>query len=276
MNYIVYRFRCHPVQPLAEILISELAEISFESFTETSEGIEAFIPEQSDDEQAVKQIVSAIENAEISYQRDVIPYQNWNAVWEADYQPVEIDGKIRIRASFHHPDPNFELELVINPRMSFGTGHHSTTALMLSRMCEMEFKGASVLDMGCGTGVLAIAAVKLSAASATAIDVEPIACQNTRENAEANDVSLNVRRGNSEDIGTDKFELILANINKNVLLADIPRYAKALNSKGDLLLSGFFKSDVEEIVSVASKYNFNLLVEKYDNNWAVLHLKKLK
>ncbi len=275
MNYIRYHFHLEPVKPLSEILISDLAELPFESFMETDDGVDAFIPEPLEDEPSVERIVMMrAELGEIHFFKEDIPDQNWNVQWEKDYPEVRIGNKCRIRAPFHPESSDFEFDILINPQMSFGTGHHATTYLMLSAMLELAIEGKEVLDMGCGTGVLAIAAALAGAGSVRAIDIEEWAYRNTLENSGLNNVDILVQKGDIELIQEATFDLILANINKNVLLAHVLHYAKALNTGGTLLLSGFFPTDAGEILAEAGKYKFATTVSMEKDGWCALQLTK--
>jgi len=271
MNYFVYRFVCDPVKPTTEILISKLAELDFESFMDNETGTDAYVPADVESEEKVKSLLADLEGT-VSYQREEIPEQNWNARWEADYEPVCVDTTFRVRAPFHESDPAYTHEIIIQPQMSFGTGHHETTWLMLNEMDGLKLEGKSVLDAGSGTGVLAIAAQKLGAGPTLAYDIEEWAYQNTLENVALNHTDMDVRKGDASVIGDTTFDIIFANINKNVLLSDLPRFAKALNRGGALLLSGFFQTDVDDLVVAAEAQGLTKESVKTRNDWAVVVL----
>lgn len=273
MNYVVFRFTCHPAKPTSEILIAQLAGLGFESFVDNSTGTDAYIPAVLESEAGVKTLIETLDGT-IDYTREEISAQNWNAQWEADYEPVSVEKKFRVRAPFHESDPAYAHEIVIQPQMSFGTGHHETTWLMLSEMSELEWKGKSVLDAGSGTGVLAIAARKLGAAKILAYDVEEWAYQNTLENSALNKMEMEVLQGDVSLLNNATFDVILANINKNVLLNDIPHFAKALNPSGHLLLSGFFKTDVDDLMACAEQHQLTKVSVNTKNDWALLKLLK--
>ncbi|MCA1751996.1 MAG: 50S ribosomal protein L11 methyltransferase [Cryomorphaceae bacterium] len=274
-NYVCYSFLCEPQQPTGEILTGELADIGFESFAESGASLEAYISEADDDEQAVKLCIESLSTVgEIRYSRKVIPGQNWNAVWEADYPPVRVGSAVIVRAPFHPEESGFETEVVISPKMSFGTGHHATTRLMLDFLSEINLTGKRVLDMGCGTGVLAAAAMLRGADFAKAVDIEDIAVENTRENAALNNVQITVEKGGADTCGNDTFDIILANINKNVLRADMGTYAKALAQGGALLLSGFFDSDADELTEAAGDCGLKFEAMRNEDGWASLKLNK--
>lgn len=275
MDYIVYRFTLEPLKPFGEILISELSELAFESFEDTAIGINAYVQEALDNEDKVKKIIGNLHHlGSLNYEREQIPEQNWNAQWESDYPVVTIDHDCIIRAPFHESDKAYGLEIVINPQMSFGTGHHATTYLMMRFLLDTDCNGLRVLDMGSGTGVLAIAAAKRGAACVRAIDIEDWAYRNTLENMALNDVHIHVEKGGGDLLQGDHFDIILANINKNVLTADMSKYASALKTAGKLFLSGFFEADADEILAEAKKYGLYLNVKANRDHWAALYLIK--
>jgi ribosomal protein L11 methyltransferase len=251
------------------IVIAQLAELGFESFTETENGIEGYIREDMYLEIPVKKYLQKV-NAEhgLSHSLRKIPAQNWNALWESAYEPVTIAGKCRVRAPFHAPVEGLQYDLVIEPRMSFGTAHHETTSLMLELLMLEDVKGKQVLDMGCGTGVLAILADKMEAAEVIAIDNDEWAFSNARDNMEKNDTrAVTVIMGEADAIPGPGYDLILANINRNVLLRDIPVYAGFLKNHGVLLLSGFYEQDVDQIKGVSEMSGLRYDNHKSENNW---------
>ena len=276
MNYFAYSFICRPFRPLNEILIARLAGLDFESFEENEPQLNAYIPENNLDESTVDQLIGELnEIGEITYSKELIQDRNWNSEWEKSYPVVEIGDKCIIRAPFHPPSSKtYELEIIINPQMSFGTGHHETTFLVMSMLLEMDFKNKTVLDMGSGTGVLAIAAAKRGASSVLAIDNESWAYENTVENVKRNNVDITVQ--NAETIPTDspEYDVILANINKNVLIGMMESFSTHLKTKGTLILSGFFTSDKEEIILCAERQNLIPLMDKSRNNWEAIKFEK--
>lgn len=270
-TYLKYHFTCSPLRPLSEILISELADLGFESFVDLPDGFEAYLPKGPEMDKQVQAMVNGYtELGEVSFAMSEIAGQNWNALWEADYPEVRLGTRCLVRAPFHTEDGEVETEIVINPQMSFGTGHHATTYLMLDFLLGMDMEAKQVLDMGCGTGVLAIAAMMRGAKYALAIDVEDVAVENTLDNARLNNVHITVEKGGASQIGNRKFHLILANINKNVLRADMSVYAKALHSGGTLLLSGFFKTDEEELTTTALECGLKFVSKRNKDDWAAL------
>ena len=274
-SYVQLLFTLEPVQPASEILMAELAQIGFESFVELEQGLEAYIP-QTDFKEESLQEVSLLKNSEFSieYTINTIAPKNWNEVWESDFKPIVVNNRCAIRADFHEPIAA-DYELIITPKMSFGTGHHQTTYMMLQHVLDLEIEGATVLDMGCGTGVMAILAVKKGACSADAIDIEPWCFENTKENALLNACNnIQAYEGDASLLVGKKYDLIIANINKNVLLQDIPTYASFLNDKGTLLLSGFYASDIEDIKRVCASVQLEYTSHLEKENWVAVKFSK--
>jgi ribosomal protein L11 methyltransferase len=205
-----------------------------------------------------------------------LPQQNWNATWEAQFEPVFIGEELRIVAPFHELPSFAGIEIVILPKMSFGTGHHQTTHLICQHMLSMDFKGKSVLDMGAGTGVLAILAEKLGAEQICALEIEVWSAENILENIALNKSErISAIHGGAESIPQQSFEVILANINKNVLLEQLPNYSQVLSANGLLLLSGFFVTDAPDLVAASAKHGFEWVKTAELENWAVVLLKKI-
>lgn len=276
MNYILLSCNIIPADPGVDIVTAQLADIDFESFEETEQGVNAYIQERYFDEEKVKDIFSSLENIKVEYERKLIPAQNWNAVWESNFEPVIIDGKCSVRAPFHSKPDGVEFDLVIEPKMSFGTAHHETTSLMISYLLKTDVKGKDVLDMGCGTAVLAILTGMKGAKDITAIDIDEWPVENAKENAHNNNVlQIEVIMGGAEQLGKKMFDVILANINRNVLLADMASYSKVLNKNGILFLSGFYKEDLEQITNTAFENGLEFVSFETKNNWtAAQYFKK--
>jgi ribosomal protein L11 methyltransferase len=247
-----------------EIVMAQLADLGFESFTESETGIQGFIREDLYQEVPVMKYLQKVSDDHgLRYTFRKIAAQNWNALWESEYEPVTIAGKCRVRAPFHIPEPGMTYEIVIEPRMSFGTAHHETTSLMLE-----DVKGSRVLDMGCGTGVLAILAHKMQAAQVVAIDNDEWAYSNALDNMEKNDaMEVTVLRGEAGAIPLPAYDIIIANINRNVLLSDIPVYAGFLKNHGTLLMSGFYDQDLQQIRTESEKSGLQYISHKVDNKW---------
>lgn len=278
MDYIELRCKisAEEIQTISEILIAELNEIAFESYDETSEGVNAYILEKFFDIEKVKTLqVNNIPNSKIEYEWEVIKTQNWNAVWESNFDPIIIDNKCVIRAPFHTNTPKCEYEIIIEPKMSFGTGHHETTFLMLKTILEIDFTNKTVLDMGCGTGVLAILAKLKGATNITAIDIDEWAYTNTIENINKNNCSdIKVFQGDANLLTNQKFDIIIANINRNILLDDIKHYSKVLQSGGTLLLSGIYDKDLPMIKEETEANNLEYVSFIEKNSWIAARFNK--
>lgn len=276
MNYTGYKFSINPFRPLNEILIARLAELGFESFEEAEPQVQAYIPAERHKPEEVEALIAELAAlGEISSSYTTIPDQNWNAEWEKSYPIVTVDDKCIIRAPFHEkPGKKYTLDIVINPQMSFGTGHHETTFLVTKMLFDLQMKNKTVLDMGSGTGVLAIAAAKLGAARVVAIDNEDWAYENTRENCKRNAVDIDVQKADTIPADAPQFDLILANINKNVLLSLMGSLSQNTASGGTLVLSGFFDTDGGEIKEVADAQGFVSEKEEIKNKWMAIRFKK--
>lgn len=265
-----------PKTPWSDVLIAELSELGFDSFVDTKEGIQAYAPMAIDTDEVLKQTCLQGENDLVSeVTKKIIPHQNWNAQWEADFHPVYVEELATILAPFHDKKDAKGLLVEIQPQMSFGTGHHQTTWMMTKGLFELDTIPETVLDMGTGTGVLAIVAEKLGSKRILAIDIEEWSAVNARENAERNNCSsIECKHGDIDLVdGSEKFGLIIANINKNVLKAQIESYAKSLKPGGILMLSGFFSSDVEDLVTFSAQFHLTIEKEWSRDEWAGLQLR---
>lgn len=272
MNYIEYTFTITPMGVASEILVAELAEVGFESFVDTETGLQAYIqaPLWHTDLLNDIQILNSDE-FQISYSYQTIEQVNWNEEWEKHFEPISIDEACTVRATFH-PAANTPYEIIIDPKMSFGTGHHETTYMMLQFLLKEELKGKKVLDMGCGTSVLAIMAAKRGATEILAIDVDEWCVENSIENVQRNSCEhIKVQLGDATSLAEEKdFDLIIANINRNILLADLPLYVPALKAGGTLLLSGFYKEDMPLIVAKAEEYGLQYVENLECNQWVAV------
>ena len=275
MEYTEVDIRLNPVAPFADILVARLNEIDFESYAEDETGVKAYAQTHLMNKDAVKDIITEVaELCKLSYTIKEIKQENWNKQWEDNFEPVHINHQCVIRAHFHDAFSSKEYELIITPKMSFGTGHHETTSLVMNEMFGINFAGKSVLDIGSGTGVLAILASKLGASSLVGIDFDQWAYKNSVENAELNSVSnINFIHGDADVIGDANFDVILANINRNIILQDIEAYVGAMNEKSQILLSGFLKEDIPLILEKSEQLGLELVVSKHKNKWQMLHLK---
>lgn len=271
MNYIEYQFDIQPKEPFGEILTAFLADLEFESFVETDNGISAYVRTDLDDESGVQQIIDDLKDVTIRYTKKEIIQQNWNEEWESNFHPILVADQCYIRAEFHESKPEIPYEVIIQPKMAFGTGHHETTHLMVEYILETEFEDKDVLDMGCGTSILGILAKMKGANYVEAIDFDQWAVDNSIENAERNKVELNIKLGDSSSLDEKAFDIILANINKNVLMRDIPNYVKNLNfTEGELILSGLMTQDFDDIKSLCESLGLKFINKKQRNEWIAL------
>ena len=276
MNYIEYDFTVFPTEMGAEILMAELAEVGFDSFEDTPTGIKAYIPKNSWNEQILQDIY-LLSNPEftISYQITEIEQVNWNEEWEKNFSPIVVEDLCTVRANFH-PVPNTRYDIVITPKMSFGTGHHETTYMMLQQLLPLSLEGAKVLDMGCGTGILAIMAALRGAHDITAIDIDPWCVENATENVQQNNCSfITIKEGDVSLIAGEQYNLILANINRNILLSDIPAYTQALLPQGLLLVSGFYEEDLPAIKEKCQEVGLTYLSHIERNRWVSAKFQRL-
>ena len=262
-----------------EILSAYLADFPFDSFDYDGELLNAYAPQSDMAEfrQAVEEMLEG--EGFIDYFFEDIEAQNWNASWESDFEEVEVRGEVLIRAPFHPERPDYKgMEVIIQPKMSFGTGHHSTTQLMIESLLDGAVEGKRILDMGSGTGVLAIVAAKLGAESVLAVEIDDMAEESVRENIELNGVAEKVESvcGDAKAIEGRKFDIVLANINRNILLADMEAYDKTLNVGGKLVMSGFLAEDVEILTEKASSLGYELVNHRANDVWQALELTKTR
>lgn len=269
--YLGYQFKVEPLQPGTEILIAELGYAGFESFVETEEGVTAYIQKDEWNEDILEEIyILNSDEFEISYTFEEIEQTNWNEEWEKNFNPIIVDGLCSIRAPFH-PKPETEYDIIIEPKMSFGTGHHETTHMMIQHVLKNDFKDKSVLDMGCGTGILAILAEMKGARAIDAIDYDNWCYLNSLENVERNNCKhITVLEGDASLLIDQKYDTIIANINRNILLNDMVSYAKCLNVNGTLFLSGFYNSDIPSIQEACNKYQLTCVETLERNKWVAL------
>ncbi|MCW3170587.1 50S ribosomal protein L11 methyltransferase [Chryseobacterium sp. 09-1422] len=273
-NYLEFDFKISPLQPWSDILMAELIEIGFDSFTEEIHGILGYIQKDLFKEEELKALpLLQNEEVKIEYTFTEMPNINWNEEWEKNFEPINIDDKVLIRAEFHESVEGMH-EIIIQPKMSFGTGHHPTTHLMIQQMMDIDFSGKKVLDMGCGTSVLAIYAKQIGAGETKAIDIDEWSVENSKENAVRNNVELDIELGTADNLGHENFDIILANINRNILISDIPTYVTVLNDGGKLLLSGLCFFDVDDILEVCRENNLELKKKLQREEWVSLLLEK--
>lgn len=269
--YIAYNFVINPIQPATEILIAELGFAGFESFVENESGVIAYI-QKNDWKESILENIQILKSDEfkISFEKEEIEQTNWNSEWEKNFEPIQVDGLVSIRAPFHE-NPNLQYDIVIEPKMSFGTGHHETTHMMVQHLLDIDLYGKKVLDMGCGTGILAIFAEMKGATPIDAIDIDNWCYLNSIENTERNNCNhISVYEGDATLLKNRKYDVIIANINRNILLNDMNRYMNSLNDGGTILFSGFYKEDVSVIDGAVSKFNLTLKKTIERNNWVAL------
>lgn len=275
--YIGYYFKVEPLQPGAEILIAELGEAGFESFVETEDGIEAYI-QKTDWNDAILEDIQILDSDEfeITHSFKTIEQINWNEEWEKNFNPIIVDDICSVRAPFHEK-PNTEFDIVIEPKMSFGTGHHETTHMMIQHILKNDFKNKSVLDMGCGTAVLAILAEMKGAKPIDAIDYDNWCYLNSLENVERNKcTNITVFEGDASLLTHQKYDTIIANINRNILLNDMAAYVSCLNPNGSIFLSGFYNEDIPIIEDKCNKLGLKLVDRLEKNNWVALKFVNLQ
>ena len=277
MSNIIYKgyyFKVEPLQPAVEILIAELGYAGFESFVETEEGVTAYIQKDEWNQNILEDIqILNSDEFDITYTHEDIEQTNWNAEWEKNFNPIVVDNVCAVRAPFHEKFDT-EYDIIIEPKMSFGTGHHETTHMMIQHILQNDFKDKSVLDMGCGTAVLAILAEMKGAQPIDAIDIDNWCYLNSLENVERNNCKhISVYEGEASLLKDKNYDIIIANINRNILLQDIATYAKCLNTNGSLFLSGFYEEDIPLIEKECNANNLQHLKTLKRNNWVALHFK---
>lgn len=275
MDYIEVKVACR--EDYREILQAELAEAGFSSFSDTEKGFDGYAEPADFEKPAFDDVIGRYHKAaELKYELGKVARQNWNKEWESNYDPIFVSDRCAVRATFHDPMPQYEHEIIITPKMSFGTGHHQTTRLMLRHQLPVNHQGKKVLDVGCGTGILAVMASKLGAAEVKACDIDEWAVENSRENFELNHCdNIEVRQGTLQEVefgGT--YDIVLANINKNVLLDEIKTYMQYLKPDGLLFLSGFYEADVDDFLAEAGQYGLKKKAQDSEKNWAALVLSR--
>ena len=276
MKTIEYSFTGPTSDIQHDMLVSMLAEIGFDSFMDDDMGLKAYCSEENRDDAAVEELLrmdafSGVHLMDVS----AMPDKDWNEVWEASYQPVVINERCRVRAPFHEADPNFEFDLVIEPKMSFGTANHETTAQIIALMLETDFKGKDVLDMGSGTAVLAILAKKLGSAHTVAIDNDEWAYNNAFTNVALNGIDdIKIVLGDAGAIGDEQFDVVLANINRNILLRDMKCYVDAMRPKARIFFSGFYTEDLDYIKAEAERLGLHYVRHSAKNNWVAAEFVK--
>lgn len=270
-GYIAYDFVGSPKELVSEILIAQLSHVGFESFIEHKTGLTAYIQKEEWNPKILDHIFVLNSNEfEITYQQSEIAQTNWNEKWEKNFNPIQVNDLVAVRAPFHRKT-SLKYEIVIEPKMSFGTGHHETTQMMIQQMLQLDIQNKKVLDLGCGTGILAIFAEMRGANSVDAIDVNSWCYKNSLENIKRNGCQyVTVYKGDASLLKEKKYDVIIANLNRNALLSDIELYTSSLYKKGFLLLSGFYREDVTAIDQEAKKYGLRLDQALEKNKWVSL------
>lgn len=270
-QYLQVDFLCST--ELTEILIAELAELNYDSFWEKEEGFTAYIEQNLYNENQLKLLLQDYSENKISYHLSELENRNWNEEWERNFEPIVIADKCYVRATFHESKPEFPLEIIIDPKMSFGTGHHATTSMMIEQLLNLDVQNKNVMDVGCGTGILAIAAAKLGAKHVIGFDIEDWTVENANENKERN-VTPHIEfiHTKIEDLNRvgEHFDIILANITKNILLEELKMYASYMAPKSKLAISGFYETDIQVLVNEAKRHGLNFEKKLVMNNWASL------
>ncbi len=278
-DYIALRIDAVPCsEDITDLLAAFLCDEGFESFKPDDCGLTAYVRTDLYDEGAVKKILEEFPiDTDFTFSSETVKGEDWNEEWEKHYfQPIVVDDKCVVHSSFHKDVPSAEYDIVIDPKMAFGTGHHSTTSNMMRHILSSDMEGKSVIDMGTGTGILAILCKMKGADNVTGIEIDPFAWENAVENAALNNVKVNMLCGDAGLLaGLDQADYFLANINRNVITSDIESYASCLKQGGIMLLSGFYRSDIPIVEKAANEYGLFLESEKEDNDWVALRLKKV-
>lgn len=268
--YIAYDFNVSPKEPATEMLIAQLGYVGFESFVEQDNGVKAYIQKQEWNSKILEDVFLLHSNEfNITFEHNEIAQTNWNEEWEKNFNPIQVDDLVSIRAPFH-TNPSLQFDIVIEPKMSFGTGHHETTHMMVQHLLALDLDTKKVLDMGCGTGILAIFAEMKGAKPIDAIDIDSWCYENSLENIQRNNCNhITVYEGDASVL-KEKYDVIIANINRNILLSDMKTYTDCLNENGVLLLSGFYKEDIVIIEDEVTKHGvtFETMIQR--NNWVAL------
>lgn len=277
MEYMVVKFRFEKGRATHnDILIARLSILGYEAFEEHFDGIDAYITRDKFEENQLTELSKDL-SSEMKYSCEwkSMENKNWNEEWEANYNCMEINEELLIRSSFYNTEKNYTYEVVIDPRMAFGTGHHETTRMMLEEILAIDLHEKKVLDVGCGTGILSIVASLKGAKSIDAIDIDENAFQNTVENLRVNSIdNVSVQKGVVDSV-EGKFDLILANINRNILFQDLEKYKKLLSSQGTILISGFYEKDITLFENLMNSLMLKKCKEVVDNEWSLLHIKEI-
>lgn len=270
MKYLLVTLPANP--SIQEILVAELEQLNYDSFWEQDEALEAYIRQDEYSEEALRAVTNRYG---VAFRVETVEEKNWNVEWEKNFEPIVVADQCLVRADFHSVKKDYPHEIIINPKMAFGTGHHATTYLMLQQQLQLDHQDKTVLDAGCGTGILAILAEQKGASHVLAYDNNEWAVNNIRENISINHCQqIGVLQGTIADVKPFEYDIILANINRNVLLEEIPAYVKYLAAGGSLLLSGFYTFDTARIKAVADRCPLKLLNTLERNDWQMLYYQK--
>lgn len=276
-QYLCFTFKVEPPEPGSEILAAALSEENFESFEFNRSGFNAYVKKNEFNDEVIENLKEQFPDLQFSYSQEEIKKQNWNKEWEKNFTPVIVENLCCIRASFHPAPIPPLMDVIIEPKMSFGTGHHQTTWLMARALFSLNLKEKSVLDVGCGTGVLAIIAKKLGSQLVTGIDIDEWSIENSRENRKANGFDktmIDFYQGTVGSLHDEMYDVILANINRNILIKEMDKYVAHLNKGGEILFSGFFESDCKDLISAAEKAGLKNTGKETRNEWAMLTFEK--
>jgi ribosomal protein L11 methyltransferase len=269
MNYYVIEITPPQLEAgILDVITALISDMPFESFEETEMSLKAYIPEKEYTQDVEKQLFKLSKKIDFTFNKTLIPYQNWNEIWETHFHPIQVDDFVAVRADFHPPTEGVVFDLIINPKMAFGTGHHETTHMMMQMMRDVDFNSKKVFDYGCGTGILAILASKLRATHIVAVDIEEPSYDNTIENSRINNVeNITAYHGTLEAVPVEKYDIILANINRNVILNSLNDLKNRLNPGGLLMISGFLKDDFNIMTDALKDFNFTVLNTLNRGNW---------
>lgn len=264
----------------AEIVTAEISELPYESFCTEGESLKCYIQKELYDQQSLKVVLSGLEGLgfDVEYSASLMPAVNWNAVWESQFTPIVIDGECTVKASFHKDLPKTRFNITIDPKMAFGTGHHQTTYMMCRALLQNEedVKGKVVMDMGCGTAILAILAAKMKASRVYGIDIDAVAAISAYDNARLNRVGKSIETycGDASLLQRNSYDVLLANINRNILLQDIPTYSLSLRKNGLLFVSGFYVEDMPMIIGMATNSGLEYIGHDSMDNWCCIKFRK--
>lgn len=276
MEYIEVDIKIEKSEVFSDIVVARLNEIEFETFLENDNGVRCYIQAKLFDKKKLDIELDKIKQyTKLNFNINHVAQKNWNEEWEKNFKPVQINSHCLIRSEFHNNSGNFKDEIIITPKMSFGTGHHETTFLMINELYNLDLNDKSILDMGSGTGVLSIVASKNGAKQVVGIDIDEWAFQNSIDNAKLNNTeNISFLHGDIKLIENQDFDIILANINRNIIEKDIEEYYNLLSDKGDLLISGFLVEDVDFIINLSINNRFNVINKKNKGQWSMVHLRK--